>query len=101
MQTGAAAAAAAVHLPDYISPVDSEYPLMIPQCITCTKQESGLDCNYNLIYVQMYKSKQELWVSYLQSQLKKSFSWNVVFCCFVYGMPYFFLLSGLANQACC
>lgn len=29
MQTGAAAAAAAVHLPDYISPVDSEYPLMI------------------------------------------------------------------------
>lgn len=30
MQTGAAAAATAVHLPDYISPVDSEYPPMIP-----------------------------------------------------------------------
>lgn len=30
MQTGAAAAATAVHLPDYISPVDSEHPLMIP-----------------------------------------------------------------------
>lgn len=37
MQTGAAAAAAAaVHLPDYISPVDSEYSLMTPQCITCS-----------------------------------------------------------------
>lgn len=36
MQTSAAAAATAVHLPDYISPVDSEYPLTIPQHITCS-----------------------------------------------------------------